>query len=58
VRDVRRVVLLMAIGIVLGSGLGGFLVLYAPVGVVKFLLGCVLIGSALRVFKARPATRS
>jgi uncharacterized membrane protein YfcA len=58
VRDVRRVVLPMAIGTVLGSGLGGLLILYAPAGAVKFLLGCVLIGSALRVFKARPATRS
>jgi uncharacterized membrane protein YfcA len=58
VRDVKRVVLPMAVGTVLGSGLGGLLVLYAPAGGVKLLLGCVLIGSALRVFKAHPQTRA
>jgi uncharacterized membrane protein YfcA len=53
VRDIGRVVLPMAGGTVVGSAVGGLLVVYAPAGGVKLLLGCVLIGSALRVFKAR-----
>jgi uncharacterized membrane protein YfcA len=51
VRDIGRVVLPMAGGTVVGSAMGGMLVAYAPAGAVKLLLGCVLIGSALRVFK-------
>jgi uncharacterized protein len=54
VRDIGRVVLPMAAGTVVGSGVGGLLVVYAPASGVKLLLGCVLIGSALRVFRARP----
>ena len=46
----------MAAGTVVGSALGGLLVVYAPAGAIKLLLGCVLIAAALRVFKApRPA---
>ena len=52
VRATGRVVLPMAAGTVVGSAVGGLLVIYAPAGAVKLLLGCVLIGSALRVFKA------
>lgn len=52
VRAAGRVVLPMAAGTVVGSAVGGLLVTYAPAGAVKLLLGCVLIGSALRVFKA------
>ena len=51
VRGVGPIVLPMAFGTVLGSSVEGWLVVYAPAGVVKLLLGCVLIGSALRVFK-------
>ena len=50
-RDVGRIVLPMALGTVLGSTVGGWLVVYAPAGGVKLLLGAVLIGSALRMFK-------
>lgn len=57
VRDIGRVVLPMAGGTVVGSAIGGALVAYTPAGTVKVLLGCVLIGSALRVFK-RPAERA
>ena len=53
--SVRRVVLPMAGGTAVGSAVGGLLVVYVPGGSVKLLLGCVLIGSALRVFKARQA---
>jgi uncharacterized membrane protein YfcA len=52
-RDVGRVALPMAAGTVLGSAVGGLLVAYAPAGAVKLLLGCVLIGSALRVLSQR-----
>lgn len=52
VRDLGRVVLPMAAGTVAGSAVGGLLVVYVPAGAVKLLLGCVLIASALRVFKA------
>ena len=57
VRDVGRVVLPMAAGTVAGSVVGGLLVVYVPAGAVKLLLGCVLIASALRVFKAPPPPR-
>lgn len=53
VDEVRRVVVPMALGTVVGSALGGFLIAYAPAGAVKVLLGVVLIASALRVFKVR-----
>ena len=53
VRDLGRVVLPMAGGTVVGSFVGGLLVVYAPAGAVKLLLGFVLIGSALQVFKVR-----
>lgn len=58
VRDIGRVVLSMAAGTVIGSAIGGLLVGYVPAGAVKLLLGCVLIGSALRVFKARTSGAS
>jgi uncharacterized protein len=48
--DMGRVVLPMAAGTVLGSAVGGLLVVYVPAGSVKLALGCVLIASALRVF--------
>lgn len=50
-RAISRIVLPMAGGTVVSSTVGGLLVAYAPAAVVKLLLGCVLIGSALRVFK-------
>lgn len=54
--DLGRVVVPMALGTVVGSAVGGVLVAFVPAGAVKLLLGAVLIGSALRVFKPpRPA---
>jgi uncharacterized membrane protein YfcA len=41
----------MATGTVFGSAAGGLFVAYVPAGAVKLVLGCVLVGSALRVFK-------
>lgn len=52
VGDVRRVVLPMAAGTVVGSAVGGLLVAYVPAGAVKLVLGVLLVASALRVFKA------
>lgn len=53
VRALGRVVMPMALGTVVGSAAGGLLVAWAPAGGIKLLLGCVLIGSALRVFRPR-----
>ena len=50
--DAERVVIPMALGTVVGSAAGALLVVFIPSIVVKVLLGCVLIGSALRVFRA------
>ena len=49
--EARRVVLPMAAGTVVGSAVGGLLVVYAPADAVKLLLGSVLIASALGVLK-------
>ena len=49
--ELQRVVVPMALGTVLGSAAGGLLVAYVPGQFVKVVLGLVLIGSALRVFK-------
>jgi uncharacterized membrane protein YfcA len=43
----------MTLGTVLGSTIGGGLIVYIPASGVKLFLGCVLIASALRVFKIR-----
>lgn len=57
VRETWRIVLPMAGGTAVGSAVGGLLVAYVPTEGVKLLLGCVLVASALHVFKARaPAT--
>ena len=53
VADVRRVIVPMGLGTVVGSAVGGFLIAYAPAGAIKVLLGLVLIVSALRVFRVR-----
>ena len=53
IRELERIVLPMAVGTVLGSTVGGWLVVHTPASAVKLLLGCVLIASALRVFKVR-----
>ena len=52
VRGVRHVVLPMALGTVVGSVAGAWLVVFAPAGAIKVVLGSVLIASALRAFKA------
>ena len=54
----RRVVVPMGLGTVLGSAAGGLLIAYVPAGAVKLLLGIVLIASALRVFKVRRSSAS
>lgn len=51
IRELERIVLPMAFGTVLGSTVGGWLIGHVPASAVKLLLGCVLIASALRVFK-------
>jgi uncharacterized membrane protein YfcA len=53
VAQVRRVVVPMGLGTVVGSAVGGLLIAYAPADAVKVLLGVALIASALRVFKVR-----
>jgi uncharacterized protein len=58
VRDTGYVVLPMAGGTVVGSAIGAALVIYASAGAVKLLLGCLLIASALRVFKVRQTAPS
>jgi len=52
VRNVGRVMIPMALGTVVGSAAGALLVVFVPAGVIKVVLGAVLIASALRVFKA------
>ena len=56
IRDVKRIIVPMALGTVVGSAVGGTLVAYVPAAAVKLLLGVVLIGSALRVFKGPEST--
>ena len=51
--EVRRVLVPMGLGTVVGSAVGGLLVAYVPANGVKVLLGVVLIASALRLFKVR-----
>jgi uncharacterized membrane protein YfcA len=54
VAEVRRIVMPMGLGTIIGSAAGGFLVACAPTGGVKVLLGAVLIASAFRAFQVRP----
>ena len=49
---VGRVVVPMALGTIVGSATGAWLVVFVPAGAIKVVLGSVLIASALRVFKA------
>lgn len=49
-RDVRSLIVPMAVGTVVGSVAGGLLVQHVPSGGVKLLLGGILIASALKVF--------
>jgi len=49
-RDVRSLIVPMAVGTVVGSVGGGMLVRYVPSHAVKLLLGAILIASALKVF--------
>ena len=49
---VGRVMIPMALGTVVGSATGAWLVVFVPPGAIKVVLGSVLIASALRVFKA------
>jgi uncharacterized protein len=47
-RGVQRITGSMAAGSILGAGLGGLAVAYAPVSFLKVLLGCVLIAAAAK----------
>ena len=49
-RDVRHLVVPMALGTILGGVVGGAMVAFVPAGAVKLLLGSVLIASAAKVF--------
>ena len=52
-QHVGRVMIPMALGTVVGSATGAWLVVFVPSGAIKVVLGSVLIASALRVLKAR-----
>ena len=52
-RGVRRIVSAMSAGSMIGAVLGGLAVAYAPVDVLKVLLGCVLIGAAGKTIVSR-----
>jgi uncharacterized membrane protein YfcA len=45
-RGVQRITAAMSAGSIIGAGLGGLAVAYAPTTVLKVLLGCVLIAAA------------
>lgn len=51
--DLRSLVLPMGMGSILGTFIGGVLVPYVPSDAIKFLLGVILIISAVRIFGAR-----
>lgn len=56
--DLGTLVLPMGAGSILGAFLGGILVPYVPAGALKIGLGAILIGSAIRIFRARPYGQS
>lgn len=47
-RGVQRITLAMSAGSIIGATLGGLAVAYAPVTVLKLLLGCILIAAAAK----------
>jgi uncharacterized membrane protein YfcA len=47
-RGVQRITAAMSAGSIVGALLGGLAVAYAPVDVLKVLLGCVLLAAALK----------
>lgn len=51
-RDLRTLVLPMGVGSILGALAGGFLASRVAGRALKFLLGWILVGSALRIFRA------
>jgi uncharacterized membrane protein YfcA len=51
-RGVQRISLAMAAGSILGAGLGGLAVAYAPVEALKAVLGAVLLAAAAKTFTA------
>ena len=52
-RGIKRITSAMAGGSILGAALGGLAVAYAPAGVLKLILGCVLITAAAKIFASR-----
>jgi uncharacterized membrane protein YfcA len=45
-RGIQRITLAMSVGSLIGAALGGFAVAFAPIALLKVLLGCVLIAAA------------
>jgi uncharacterized membrane protein YfcA len=52
--DLGTLVLPMGVGSILGAFVGGLCVPFVPSGALKIGLGAILIGSAVRIFRARP----
>jgi uncharacterized protein len=50
-RGIKRITSAMASGSVVGATLGGLAVAYAPVSVLKVILGCVLIAAAVKTIR-------
>jgi uncharacterized protein len=47
-RGIKRITSAMAAGSIIGAAAGGLAIAYAPVGVLKVVLGCVLIAAAAK----------
>jgi uncharacterized protein len=56
-RGIKRITSAMAFGSVVGATLGGLAVAYAPVDVLKVILGCVLIAAAAKTIRQPPPTQ-
>lgn len=54
-KDISELVLPMGIGSIVGALLGGVLIVYVSSGVLKLILGCILIISAVKMFLKRKA---
>jgi len=49
-KDLSELVLPMGIGSIIGSFIGGMLIIYIPGNWLKFILGLILIISAVKIF--------
>jgi uncharacterized membrane protein YfcA len=52
-RGVKRITSAMAAGSIIGAAAGGLAVAYAPVGVLKVALGCVLVAAAAKTIASQ-----